>query len=339
MGDATVVAFFNNKGGVGKTSLVYHLAWMYAELGRRVLAADLDPQANLTAAFLDADQVERLWSVRGQHAPTVHGMLTPLIEGTGDVAPSAGQQITPDITLLPGDLNLSAFEDELSQAWPRCLEGRANPRAFRVMSAISRIVQSVAAMHGAELILLDVGPNLGAINRAALVASDHVVVPLAADLFSVQGLRNLGPALRDWRVGWEARLRMAPTSVPGLPGGAMHPLGYVLLQHGMRAGRPVKAHERWMAQVPGVYRRDVLGAEGPAATTIADDTACLGAVRNYHSLIPLAQEARKPVFALGGAERVFGSHAQTVSESFAEFSSLAVTIARRFAGAPEIAVA
>ena len=56
-----VIAFFNNKGGVGKTSLVYHLAWMYAELGTRVVAVDLDPQANLTAAFLDEDRLEELW--------------------------------------------------------------------------------------------------------------------------------------------------------------------------------------------------------------------------------------------------------------------------------------
>jgi Mrp family chromosome partitioning ATPase len=43
--NTTIVAFFNNKGGVGKTSLVYHLAWMYSDLGFRVVAADLDPQA------------------------------------------------------------------------------------------------------------------------------------------------------------------------------------------------------------------------------------------------------------------------------------------------------
>ncbi|MHC1595014.1 MAG: ParA family protein [Methanotrichaceae archaeon] len=54
---APVVAFFNNKGGVGKTSLVYHLAWMYADLGLKVLVADLDPQANLTAAFLVVHKV------------------------------------------------------------------------------------------------------------------------------------------------------------------------------------------------------------------------------------------------------------------------------------------
>ena len=46
------ITFFNNKGGVGKTSLIYHLAWMFAERGIKVLAVDLDPQANLTSMFL-----------------------------------------------------------------------------------------------------------------------------------------------------------------------------------------------------------------------------------------------------------------------------------------------
>lgn len=75
---APVIAFFNNKGGVGKTSLVYHLSWMYADLGKRVVAADLDPQANLTAAFLDEDGLEQLWPM-GNHPKTVYGCIQPLI--------------------------------------------------------------------------------------------------------------------------------------------------------------------------------------------------------------------------------------------------------------------
>lgn len=55
------VAFFNNKGGVGKTTLVYHLTWMLADRGERVLAVDLDPQANLTSMFLLEDALEDLW--------------------------------------------------------------------------------------------------------------------------------------------------------------------------------------------------------------------------------------------------------------------------------------
>ena len=71
------IALFNNKGGVGKTSLVYHLAWMYADLGVQVVVADLDPQANLTSMFLDEDRMEQLWP-DGDHPQTVFGALRPL---------------------------------------------------------------------------------------------------------------------------------------------------------------------------------------------------------------------------------------------------------------------
>ena len=319
-------------------SLVYHLACMYADLGRRVLAADLDPQANLTAAFLDEARLERIWRRSAMPAPTVRGMLAPLIEGTGDIAPVAGQTVGNNLFLLPGDLELSGFEDELSQAWPRCLEGAANPRAFRVMSALGRLLRSVAALHSAEIVVVDVGPNLGVINRAALVASEHVVVPLAPDLFSVQGLRNLGPALRSWRDGWAARRQVAPASVLDLPAGRMQPLGYVLLAPNSRQDRPTKAHQRWISRVPGVYAAEVLGRTGRAPADVAGDSRCLAQIPHYRSLMPMAQEARRPVFALRNADGAIGSHAQTVQKAYRDFSTLAIKIARRMAAADDPAL-
>ena len=73
------IAFFNNKGGVGKTTLVYHLAWMYAELGFSVVAADLDPQANLSAVFLREDRLEGCGLTRSsrQHS----GAVSPILRG------------------------------------------------------------------------------------------------------------------------------------------------------------------------------------------------------------------------------------------------------------------
>ena len=65
-----VLTFFNNREGVDKTSLVYHLSWMLAEMGKRVLACDFDPQANLTSAFLDEDALADLWIEEGFEAPT-----------------------------------------------------------------------------------------------------------------------------------------------------------------------------------------------------------------------------------------------------------------------------
>lgn len=324
-----VIAFFNNKGGVGKTSLVYHLAWMMADLGHRVLAADLDPQANLTSAFLDESELERIWTA-GHGERTVWDAIHPFYAGEGGIAP-VNPVVTDDqrLALLPGDLRLSTFEDDLSTAWPRCLDGDA--RSFRVITAFWTTLRNSAAAHSADVVLLDVGPSLGAINRSAMVASDHVVIPVAPDLFSLQGLRNLGPQLRAWRAGWQERLAKRPTSTADAPAGSMEALGYVVLQHGVRLDRPVKAYQRWMDQIPGEFHTAVLG-EGDAPASITDDPHCLGLVKHYHSLMPLAQEARKPIFNLTTADGAFGGHLQAARDTHEHFARLAGGILDRVAG-------
>jgi len=107
------------------------------------------------------------------------------------IAPAQAHRTSdPRLVLLAGDFGLSSFEDDLSTAWPECLASR--PHAFQVMSAFWQVLTDAADAHHADIVLVDVGPSLGAINRAALVASDHVVFPVAPDLFSLQGLWNLG---------------------------------------------------------------------------------------------------------------------------------------------------
>lgn len=320
------IAFFNNKGGVGKTSLVYHLAWMYADLGLRVLAADLDPQANLTAMFLDEDALEGLWPP-GLASKTILGPLRPFLEGEGGIADPHVEDIG-GIGLLAGDLALSNFEDELSQQWPLCSDGKV--RAFRVIGAFHSLIARAAALRGgADIVLVDVGPNVGAINRSALLASDYVAIPLAPDLFSLKGLANLGPRLREWRAGWSERLRKAPGNLD-LPRGEVDPLGYVVMQHAVRLDRPVKAYAKWMARIPEAYREDVLGEANPqAGVTIDRDPYCLATLKHFRSLMPLAQEARKPMFFLKPADGAIGGHAKAVQECYRDFRSLAAEIAKR----------
>jgi chromosome partitioning protein len=192
-----VLTLFNNKGGVGKTSLIYHLAWMLSELGLSILICDLDPQSNLTAAFFDEDVLAELWGDHNEPS-TIYRCIAPLTK-VGDIREPELQELTPSLFLLPGDLALSGFEDYLSSEWPNAMGSVNLYRPFRVLTAFWQAVQLGAKQVDAQLILVDVGPNLGAINRSALIASDYVLVPLGADLFSLQGLRNLGPSLRRWR--------------------------------------------------------------------------------------------------------------------------------------------
>ncbi|MFH0982694.1 MAG: AAA family ATPase [Planctomycetota bacterium] len=330
-----VIAFFNNKGGVGKTSLVYHLAWMYSDLGLRVVAADLDPQANLTAAFLEDERLEDLWP-DGDHPRTVFGCVQPLLKGKGDIAEPYLEPVgstalwrseDEPLGLLVGDLMLSGFEDELSSQWPGCMDRKE--RAFRVISAFWRIMQKAAEIHHADLILMDLGPNLGAINRAALISANYVVIPLSSDLFSLQGLRNLGPTFRRWRQEWQERHGRNPAQDLPLPAGEMQPVGYIVQQHTVRLDRPTKAYDRWIARFPEEYRNAVLDEPGDTRMPVGQDPHCLALVKHYRSLIPLAQDARKPMFHLKPADGAIGAHLQAVQEAYGHFRQLAEKIAER----------
>ena len=328
-----VLTFFNNKGGVGKTSLVYHIAWMLSDIGYRVLACDLDPQANLTSMFINDERLEVLWPDNGARK-TIYNALQPLLDGTGDIEQPHLESIThtligQELTLIVGDLMLSSTEDELSSQWPECLDKRV--RAFRVISALWRILQQAAKARESEIVLVDVGPNLGALNRAVLVATDYVIVPLGADLFSLQGLRNLGPTLQDWRGGWEERRERNPIPDLPIPAGLIQPIGYVVQQHSVRLGRPVKAYDKWVNRMPEEYARNLLGKMiGPYASTPEEDCKnALATVKHYRSLVPMAQEARKPIFHLTPADGAIGAHAAAAQGASKDFRILAEKIVER----------
>jgi len=323
-----VLSLFNNKAGVGKTSLAYHLSWMLAEQGKRVLTCDLDPQANLTAAFLAEEELVDLWEESPPDAPdTIYRSVSPLLQ-VGDLRAPQLRPITMDLYLIPGDLGLAGYEERMSSEWPGCMGDSDLYRPFRVTTSFWQVAQMGAEECGADLVLLDVGPNLGAMNRSALIASDYVVLPLGPDLFSLQGLRNLGPTMRQWRSLWRKRLENYEAPEFELPCGDMDPLGYVLQQHGVRLSRPVQAYDRWANRMPAEYRRSMVDGAGVAdGMRPADDPCCLAMLKHYRSLIPMGQEARKPIFHLTAADGAIGNHTLAVQEARRDFEALADKIA------------
>ncbi|PJF29460.1 MAG: chromosome partitioning protein [Phototrophicales bacterium] len=321
-----VIAFFNNKGGVGKTSLVYHLGWMYDQLNIPVLLADLDPQANLTTNFLDDDELETFWEEDNRPIKTIYDGVKPLITGKGDIDDVTIKEFGDVGRLIAGDLQLSRFEGNLSDEWSRTILGEA--KGLRTTSAIWRILQNSAQQSDSELILVDMGPNLGAINRTILLSADYIVIPLAADLFSLQGLKNLGETLHKWKKDWNtARSRRDEDSKEfEIPEGNIQPLGYIVMQHAQRLDRPVKAYANWIQKIPEIYARHVLNESPP---NIQPDPHQIGLVRHYVSLMAMAHDARKPIFYLKPADGAVGSHVKLVQRAMDNFEELALAIANR----------
>ncbi|MEU0051853.1 AAA family ATPase [Streptomyces sp. NPDC006309] len=343
----TSIALFNNKGGVGKTTLTYHLAHMIRRLGLSVLAVDLDPQANLTSMCLEETEIEELWenpselidqgaamaglpgTGRVRSGQTIADAVRPILEGTGDIAVVEPVRLQPDLWLLPGSLDLSRFEDKLSNEWSRAYAG--DVAAIRTSTSFHRIIEQAARSVDADIVLIDVGPNLGAINRAALISADTVLMPLAADLFSLKGLSNLGPTLRQWRTDWQSLVLPRVPDTISAPGASMQPLGYVIMQPEMRLDRPVKAYERWLQRIPWVYSSAVLGESPPSR---GDDSHRIATMRNYRSLMPLAHDARKPMFDLRPADGALGSTQQYVKTCFKEFKALSEGVLARLEDLP-----
>ena len=323
----TTIAFFNNKGGVGKTTLGYHLSWMYADLGASVVVADLDPQANLTAMFLSEDRLEDLWP-DGDHPHSILGSISPILRGLGDISTPHVEEVDYNLGLIVGDLGLSRFEARLSAAWPGCLD--RDEAAFRAESAFYRALRNAAEMRDADLVLIDVGPNLGALNRAAIIAANFVVIPLAPDLFSLQGLRNLGPTLHEWRTEWKDRVdRLPRESTLSVPSADITPAGYIVMQHAVLGGRPVQAYRKWLRRIPEIYRVEALGEANAGSVAEAEDLNCLATLKHYRSLMPMAQEARKPIFHLKAADGALGGHIHAVHDCHDDFMRLAFAIADR----------
>lgn len=327
------IVLFNNKGGVGKTTLTFNIAHMMARQGWRVAVLDYDPQCNLSAIFLDEDELVSRWQAPDAEGATVAACLEPVRRGKGDVVSPKMIDIAPGLWLLPGHLSLSRFEQTLAENWPRTM-ATDNERALDVTTALDLLSNLAAERVDADVLLVDVGPSLGALNRAALLACDNIIVPLASDLFSLQGLENVGPMLREWRQDWQM---VRARHMEGRPQGSypphdFTPVGYIVQQHLARADRPVSAYAQWANLIPSTFREKVMDEPPPSRRiTMDNDPYCIARIKHFASLVPYAQQARKPMFDLRRADGVSGGQIQAVANCRDEFRVLVDAIAKRSA--------
>ena len=172
----------------------------------------------------------------------------------------------------------------------------------------------------AKWAIIDMGPNLGSINRSVLISSDYVIFPLGPDLFSYQGLKNVGEFLNKWRKEWQERKEKKPEELDfPLPEGNMTPLGYIMMRHSIRHDRPVKAYQKWMDKMPKAYSESVVRKPLPSNE---ENPYLLTHLKDYRSLMPMAQEKTKPMFLLKPGDGAIGAHYQAVQSCYSDFKEL-----------------
>jgi hypothetical protein len=155
---------------------------------------------------------------------------------------------------------------------------------------------------------------------------------MAADLFSLQGLKNVGKRLEKWQKEWNKRKVENPDAELKLPNAAIIPLGYVIMQHGIKESRPVKSYLKWANRIPRVFIESVLKGQLAIDMNVEADENCLALLKHYHSLIPMAMEARKPIFLLKPADGAIGAHFGAVKNAYTDFKLLTEKILSKING-------
>jgi len=295
------IALFNHKGGVGKTTLTANIAFALADLRKRVLLVDADPQCNLTSYFVEDSVVDDLLDASdGPKGKTVWSAVRPLVDSDGPVNIIAPIEIAREgLFLLPGDIRLSEFEEDLTGSWTECF--RRKPRGFRCTAALSTLVNCVAKSKNIDFVFYDSGPNIGALNRTVLLDCDRFIVPAACDLFSLRALKTLGHALVTWIRDWGTISTLAPDGVPLVPGKPSF-LGYIPQRFRVYGGTPTVVFSRMLPKLERQVSSEIvnrLQALDPSLASGAMKDFKLGQVKDF----PLSTEAQHngvPMWAVKG---------------------------------------
>ncbi|TNE82505.1 MAG: ParA family protein [Bacteroidetes bacterium] len=210
-----IISVFNNKGGVGKSTLTYHLGNKLSELGHRVLMVDLDPQCNLTICAMMEEELHQIWEAEDsfiddyqsafsqkpeiiESPRSIHFILKPTEDGISEptnIPPP--YNIGTNIDLLPGRLSLHKYENKIAERWSGVYQG--DNLAIRTVTNIRNICKLYSEQYNYEYVLIDTSPSLGILNKVIMSTVDGFFIPAQPDMFSLYGIRNIGNALQLWQ--------------------------------------------------------------------------------------------------------------------------------------------
>lgn len=323
------LALFNHKGGVSKTTTTFHLGWMLAQKGLRVVLVDADPQCNLSGLILGyKGQKDFEAFYRTEPERNLRAGLSPAFESRPkmiEAVECVPVQGNKNLFLLPGHIGLSEYEVTLGIAQE--LSGSIQTLQ-NLPGSLSYLLKRTAQHHKADLVMVDMNPSLSSINQNLLMTSDYFLVPTSPDYFSVMAIDSLTSVLPRWRA-WAkqaAAMQILQDATYPFPQSTPNFLGTVVQKYRIRdrgtaradaaagmpsSGKPAEGFQRWINDInkiieakfiPMLRKQGMLIPDARFESVGVQSNRCLAEISDFNSLIAKSQDEQTPVFALTDAQ-------------------------------------
>lgn len=335
-----IISLFNNKGGVGKSTLAFHLSNILAEMGHKTLIIDLDPQCNLTICGMEEEVLHDIWaqedsfiddfdtSVKAmqpeefttflERPRTIHFLLKPTEDGRGEL-PSTPPPVNlrENLDLIPGRLTIHQYESKIAERWSGSYLG--DSLSIRTITNIRSIAEEYSSIYEYEFVIIDTSPSLGALNKVIISTVDGFLIPALPDMFSMYGIKNIGNALKQWSKEFITIYSLiSDEKRTKFPSNFVRFLGYTIYNAkkytGITPWDLALAHYNYAQQIPAIIEANISPevrshlSQGQASSPIG-----MTSVMHSHNTLPnMAQKYKHPIWQIPSLTNLDPSDKSTI---------------------------
>lgn len=315
-----IVSLFNNKGGVGKSTLGFHLGCALGELGKKVLLIDLDPQCNMTISGMFEDRLHQIWQEEDDFVDdygssveqyglekiisnhrSIHFLLKPTEDGLNELTEYPPViKLYDNVDLIPGRLSLHKYENILAERWSGLYQ--SDNLSIRTVTNIRRICEMYKKINGYDYTLIDTSPSLGILNKVIISTVDGFIIPALPDMFSVYGIRNIGNSLQRWQREFETIYKLISEDKRArFPEKFVQFLGYTIY-NAKRQSKHLNeydlavAHYVYAKEMPKIVDRFIMPQNRAPIEDIMNPIGGIAVMHSHNTFPSVAQALKCPMW-------------------------------------------
>jgi cellulose biosynthesis protein BcsQ len=323
------ICIFNHKGGVSKTTTAFHVGWMLARKGEKVLLVDADSQCNLSLYFLGYKDFEKYYEKDNKNLKNALEPAFKALPKLIEAADSICNDRNENLFLLPGNIDFSENEVQMGVSFQL---SNALGTMKNLPGAFPYLVSKTGEEIGATIAIIDMNPSLSAINQDIFISSDYFIIPTSPDVFSNMAVKSLARILPQW-ANWakKAHPLYADASYP-LPAVIPKFLGFTINDFNLSYGKPQHNYRMLIDTINKSIKDDLIPKLNDVDMLLTDELYkkvydaviektdkgnfeynskyCLGEISNFNKLIAISNDASIPVFELAPDRLPYSTESQ-----------------------------